>query len=528
MLPAAIGLCNAAVLLSLAASPAGALHGAAARTFGDGTPAAMRFALPPRVFQLRGGDQFTAELLQLDGQGFRVRLRGGAAALVPKSAVAAVAPLPGWRDVLAMQASAQPSASIAGQTHALPHDVPRGLVALAFEDIAGGPSGATEVVRLTLSGGDWTGTLALHHAQSSFRLIGDEGSFRLACVPTNWRPGRHVLVCDFDADGLRVLLDGDVIARGDGIGPLRTVRVDAPASAAGGVDVAALYVVERRASLGPLRQFGERDTVADYDGGTFFGTVSEADHRRLILAAAFGDVELPWRNVAGVTFADHGDEAPLTEGVSGWIGRVTFRPLVGGGTDQLTGAVRGVNGKQVTIQHEVLGEVAFPLDEVRRIEPLFHGARTTLAAGPFHLGDDVRRDFRSPRAGGARVEGTWTHRTNGRTFLRVLARDLSPAGPETALGSVHLRALQQGRFVTRLNVNGRDVGTLNDLISTSDGAASLRLEVPADLLRPGENTWAIDQTPLTPTGDEYDDCEIGPVILEVETAEARQNSPVTE
>jgi hypothetical protein len=143
-----------------------------------------------------------------------------------------------------------------------------------------------------------------------------------------------------------------------------------------------------------------------------------------------------------------------------------------------------------------------PQEEIRQIEPLFHGTRKILATDPFHLGDDVRRDFRSPRAGGVRVTGKWTHRAGGRTFLRISARDLSPAGPGTALGSPHLRELRLGRFVTRLVVNGHEVGALNPLIATM-GEATIRLAVPPDWLQPGENTWSVVHLPLTPAGDEY-------------------------
>jgi hypothetical protein len=106
-----------------------------------------------------------------------------------------------------------------------------------------------------------------------------------------------------------------------------------------------------------------------------------------------------------------------------------------------------------------------------------------------------------------------------KAFIHLEVAELEPAGKDTLPGSPHLAELRNGGLGTEVILNGTSLGRLNDRISRKalrESPQKIRLEIPAELLRKGENTWAIKQTPLRKNPQEFDDCEIGPVVLDIE------------
>jgi hypothetical protein len=107
----------------------------------------------------------------------------------------------------------------------------------------------------------------------------------------------------------------------------------------------------------------------------------------------------------------------------------------------------------------------------------------------------------------------------GAATLRIKAAELEPSGQETPLGSRHLPELRNGGLGTEFLLNGTSLGRLNDLISRKahrDAPAEIRVPIPAGLLKAGRNTWAIRQSPLPSRPQEFDDCELGPIVLDIE------------
>jgi hypothetical protein len=97
--------------------------------------------------------------------------------------------------------------------------------------------------------------------------------------------------------------------------------------------------------------------------------------------------------------------------------------------------------------------------------------------------------------------------------------ELEPAGSETPPGSRYLSELRSGFLGTEVFLNGQALGRLNDHISQRSPVQAprfLRLPIPAKLLKAGKNTWRIEQTSMRTNAAEFDDCEIGPIVLAIE------------
>ncbi|MCA9070590.1 MAG: hypothetical protein KDA84_16785, partial [Planctomycetaceae bacterium] len=265
------------------------------------------------------------------------------------------------------------------------------------------------------------------------------------------------------------------------------------------------------------------------NGDVILGELTAVGSRQIQLrSSAFDELKLPWRNVRRIVFGETDFPAhPIAPELPrvGWQANIQFHRLVDHPTqpgDELTAAITGVQEGELTIENDLLGKIHIPIGDINWIEPLFLGSRWTLANEKAHLGNQVQPKFRHHAPLGSSWHGEFylNHIPEGSAFIRVQVAELEPAGKGTPLGSRYLSELRNGFLGTSLVLNGESLGRLNDHISqkkTLEGHQTVRLRVPSRLLKKGKNTWRVEQTSRRDNPQEYDDCQIGPILLEIES-----------
>lgn len=379
------------------------------------------------------------------------------------------------------------------------------------------------------------------------RLSSSDGVFTISHSP-HWRlttqrvrqtSGWNSATIHFDENRIQVLIGSQLLAYGPPPpGALRSMRLFSEAattdSAAEGkpslVWFDDLQITERIANDERPDSF-VLDSQSQFvleSGDVIFGELIEVDSHRIQLKGPFGEVTLPWRKVRRVVLAEQEFPAhPVTTETppTGWQAKIKFQRNVNHPAqpgDELLATILSIQDGQITLIHPLLGTWSLPVAHVGWIEPDFLGTRLVLASDTAHLGNQVRPKFRHKEPLGSSWHGEFELESapEGAAFVRVHVSDLEPAGKGTPPGSRYLSELRNGFLGTSVVLNGESLGRLNDYISqpkTLRGRQAVRLRVPSRLLRKGKNTWRIEQTSRRDDPQEFDDCEIGPVWLEIET-----------
>lgn len=267
------------------------------------------------------------------------------------------------------------------------------------------------------------------------------------------------------------------------------------------------------------------DALQRTNGDVLYGRITHFDPQQTGIRTALGATELPSREVAVIAFAA---EPPTGPAIGGCLCRLEFQPLVqfpAALSDHLLVAIQAVAETGLTADHPFLGRLHIPLEQVRRLRPLFLGRRQLLRASAAHLGNEVRGTFAAPAPDGTRLDGRFVLEAvpRGPVFIRATVAHLSPASPAAPPGTARLGELRSGALLTQLSINGHMVGPLNTELTYRDapgGWQDVRLRIAPELLRAGEMTWQIEQQPSRNNPHEFDDCEIGPIALEIEASES--------
>ncbi|MCA9115413.1 MAG: hypothetical protein KDA79_10020 [Planctomycetaceae bacterium] len=264
--------------------------------------------------------------------------------------------------------------------------------------------------------------------------------------------------------------------------------------------------------------------------------VEHAPARFLQLKNASGSVRLGWSQLHSIHWPPDGQKPVAQLPVTGVYSQVVFQPfadLPGTTPDQISAALMGLIERKgrtlVRLHHPLLGRFAVPLRQVREIRPRFSGTAHLLAAGPYHLGESQQPDFLQPEPYGIRLTGGFrlNQQPAGPVFLRIVQTGVEAAGPAAPPGSPFLSELRRGGLVTEVLLNNQLLGTLNAQLrfrSRPGEPRDVRIPVPADVLQTGLNRWQIRQQPDSRNRRSYDDCEIGPVFLELEARPIPANS----
>ena len=331
--------------------------------------------------------------------------------------------------------------------------------------------------------------------------------------------GWHRLAVEFGPSELVAEIDGYVLLSREGAGPgapLRSVRL-ASGPATGGEDPGGKvhfddFVLARREEPLPLGiPFSNRaqDEVVLEPGDQLFGRLAAVSPEGLTLAARFGRRDLAWGEVRSVTFARGPVPLRPTEGQ-----HVRLRLRAGGGeTDELEGVMLRLDADELALSHALFGELALPAEHAEELRPLFHGRREWLDTEAHHLGRELEPRFVRPRPEGLSLRRTFRLAEVPRRAWLV-ARVAHLPGPED--GAAVAAALKAGALRTEVRLNGRAVDYLNRFVDRmSETPAEVRVPLPADQLRAGENVLELRQT-ADPAAGRVAECEVLGLRLESE------------
>ena len=275
----------------------------------------------------------------------------------------------------------------------------------------------------------------------------------------------------------------------------------------------------------------QADTVLHTRAGLLFGDVIASDDNSLTIKVNEQEICLHWSEILEVTLKSAPMKSTPTVGkpLIGILSTIQFSPLADfpqPHPDKVRSGIRcaitGIEKNVLELNHPFLGTWQLPLKFVDAIQPGPTGKMQYLQSEWIHLGNEVQTRFAVPRPSGSQCvlkffDAEIPEQRVGQTRLRLLVRDLEPASPKTPPGSRHLRELRAGNLLTNLYWNGFRLACLNRLLRfrTRDHAPQeIVISVPNSLLQPGENVLRIIQTSAKGNPHEFDDCEIGRVVLE--------------
>lgn len=180
----------------------------------------------------------------------------------------------------------------------------------------------------------------------------------------------------------------------------------------------------------------------------------------------------------------------------------------------LSGVLTAIDEHAWQMVHAQWGELAIQVAALRRVEVEWVGARWLLDPHGHHLGNEADADFEvyAPESNHWEQEFLLEAAPVEPARLTFAVQDLEP------FDSPHLiRTTSEGHLQTRVELNGRSLDTLNRHVRGDAAVQRVHLPIPRGWLVAGENRLVIRQAHARDDAAEYDDCQLGPVWLEVES-----------
>jgi hypothetical protein len=321
---------------------------------------------------------------------------------------------------------------------------------------------------------------------------------------------RRLLVA-FDPDRTQVLIDDAELAHGEGPGgPLAQVRlVRGPGPRRARVDqpdrdepspsfASALRLTRSTRAVGMPESEPSRDEVMLVSGDQLFGEVPRATPSwvEVKLDPARPSVRLPWADLAGV-YLRRVDPCAPSETLSGLWARVLFQPPgmeTPDGPDVVEGVLTLADATTVRVRVPYGGEVAIPRARLIELQVLGGRARRVIDVGAYHLGSSVVPDLDPPQPEGPTLEKVFT--LDAVPASRPISLAVDVVGVVGEEGDPDFSDLvRAGELITRVRLNGMDLGTLNALVrERNDRPLRVRITLPDDALKAGPNTLRFEQT----------------------------------
>lgn len=518
----------------------------------------LKSSAPLRVFHLRGGEQITAELNEF-GEDQITLIWQGKEITLPKQSVLAIEQLPTERQVLFENFDAPRLAPVwqasgdatlrdledqmalefsgdASLSHSLDRPIGEGRMSAAFFDPQPKSRNSTLGLELNFGKENTRRKLIIHLALAEeFHRVIPSPNLRLTMQPVRRTAGWHQVAVVFDEVRFQVLIDSQLLAYGRPFdGPLKSFRLfSMRAENTTGLPrefwLDCVQLSEFLTDPLPIKRISlqKQSQVLTASGEDFYGDFVAVDSTEVRIRGPFGEVALPWTQVRRVVFAeDNARQEPPSKEIltlTGWQAELTFQRFADHPShfaDRLTGTILAADAHSLTLAHPQLGTHKISWDKLDFIEPKFFGQSWILSPEQKHLGNETRTDFLHPNAEGSQWQGEFELESapSAAAFLRIRAAELEPAGQGTPPGSLHLAELRNGGLGTEIVLNGTSLGRLNDQMirkANRDSPDEIRLAIPPSLLKPGRNTWLIRQSPMRSEPEEFDDCELGPIVLEV-------------
>jgi hypothetical protein len=244
-------------------------------------------------------------------------------------------------------------------------------------------------------------------------------------------------------------------------------------------------------------------------GDQILGIVLQADRRIIRLKARSRTRTWAWGDVRGIYLRQQPFVPQTTEGehVSAWVD-TGAGPL----PDRLTGTVRDLDERRLTLRDPVLGDLVIDRGRVRRLRWTFHGQRIELDRGPRHLGP-----------AGKMTTGLHPARAEGSSLSWKFRLARVPTGARLRLDVIQLkgfeddiaRQLHLGELRTEVVVNGEVVDYLNRHVRRASRLAQpLTIQLPPRVLRAGNNVLRVRLTPERKT-NHYESCGIANLVIEI-------------
>jgi hypothetical protein len=377
--------------------------------FTGGTPAPLRAGGGRRVL-LRDGESITGQILRLDDKALTMRTAWAARIELPRTAVASVDPLPGWRVVAdddfhdgltAFTTTGRPALTegeppalllrSVGQaaTYTLSPPLEAGRAGVNFQ-ARGDAGGARGTFELRFQAGEHARHVLVTVAGDGESYSVDAGGLAGTAPSVARTPGWHRLLVQFTQRSLRVTCDDEVLwynlEHGPG-GRLTQVTMrchsDDGETARGSVAWTA-FCLERAVQEYPKPPAEtDQDEVRLAEDDQLFGRILRADRRILEIEGRFGKRSLPWTRVAGCTFRRPDMPPPLSPpklgGDKGGGRGANVRLLLDSGLDAeadvLEGVVTALDERRLTLRHALIGEVTLERARVKELRPLAGGAK---------------------------------------------------------------------------------------------------------------------------------------------------------
>ncbi|HUQ71430.1 MAG TPA: hypothetical protein VM165_18020 [Planctomycetaceae bacterium] len=173
------------------------------------------------------------------------------------------------------------------------------------------------------------------------------------------------------------------------------------------------------------------------------------------------------------------------------------------------------------VEHPLLGRIALASGDVAHRVAAFPPKWRWLHPQAVHLGNNVQPEFVQPIPHGTRLTGTLTLSAlpTEAAMISLDAVGLEPCGTGTPSTQPFFAELQSGALRTELLINGEPVGDWNSRLTYRPRPGSptrLRLTIPRERFRLGENTWEIRQHPARYDATEFDDCELSRIAFEAD------------
>ena len=469
-------------------------------------PADVMVTQSHRVVELINGDRITAELLAVDPQALVLRLFGQVRWRLPLNCVARITQRPGERTLPCV---------ISDDTATIP-PVPGWMICrFQLERQAAGTSQPP----------GWTALFA----DGSRLQIGRDVSGRWQVEHNPPHLGGSIQHVRLDAENpfafrlqsmagrLYISINGQLFFAGTHpSGPLTAIETTSAHDASSSWKVSRLMGVAEHSQIPDFPPpVQELDAIVSTAGEMWWGQLQRSGPDGVTWTAEQREWQRSWRDVSGVvlrTTSTGGAGHSLT----GRIVRLELQPdidrpdLPG---DVLTVALRGMHGNWLEVEHSLAGRMVIPQRMVRVVHSLHIGVSRSLTAGDSALGE--QRELVP-----STLEGTFTldELPTVDAELTVEASGLEPSGPRTPPGNRLLRALRSGAGVTEVFINDHRLGTLNELTDrwTLPGEYErLRVTVPINHLRRGENRWRIQQQPGDGSQRAFDECRLRAISLDL-------------
>lgn len=515
---------------------------------------------PPRLIDFRGGESLHAGIETVDSIAIGASLFGAASSSVPRAAVARLLHPAGERSLVYEDFENRPTlfevARLSPAQHRSgrlslsrrPGDGPvallvgrsisTGRIELSFYDTGAVDRSQDWFIEIELGAREDAVKIrfSLGWSAPEYRCA-TSGDARLAAQSVARSKGWHRFALLFDPQRLVALVDDKVIGTGAGAGAPTAIRIlNAAVDGADKARVGAvaktsdenqategwiddLQIFEHVETLTPPTNTQPIDLAWLATGDELFGAVLTSGPREVMLSGKSGQRRIPWSELNGIVFAAGG--APAGAPVDGVIATIELAPILGadvGTNDRIVAALQQVSESELIAAHPCLGTVHIPLREVERIVPQFSGSLRLIDPAHHHLGNEIREDFSAKLAEGPRLERSFTLESVPKPGLHVslLAADIEPA---LSQDERFRRQLSAGHLRTELLVNGRRVTDLNKLVSwrsKPDNPQRLRIAVPAAFLKKGANILRLEQSPTMDDPQEFDDCEISRLAIEID------------